>query len=135
MTKRELRIFLMQNLYTIELRNISVDEALENIDENRYNIEAKEELISINNNLEIIDNLIEKTLEDYKLSRLNAVDRQIIRIATYEILKGDLDVKIIINEALEITKEFSDEGNHKAVSFNNRLLQNIYSKKGDVKLA
>lgn len=135
MTKRELRIFLMQNLYTIELRNISVDEALENIDENRYDIEAKEELISINNNLEIIDNLIEKTLEDYKLSRLNAVDRQIIRIATYEILKGDLDVKIIINEALEITKEFSDEGNHKAVSFNNRLLQNIYSKKGDVKLA
>ena len=36
-----------------------------------------------------------------------------------------LDPKIAINEALEITKDYSDEGNHKQVSFNNRVLNDI----------
>ena len=39
-----------------------------------------------------------------------------------------LDKRIIINEALEITKLYSDQGDHKATSFNNRLLDNISKK-------
>ncbi|HIT43294.1 TPA: transcription antitermination protein NusB, partial [Candidatus Avacholeplasma faecigallinarum] len=34
--------------------------------------------------------------------------------------------RIVINEALEITKQFSDQGDHKATSFNNKLLETIY---------
>lgn len=135
MKKRDLRIFLMQTLYTMEVTNVSAVEALEFVNEERYDEEVKEWLFEIEKNLNTIDELIEKSLKDYKISRLNIVDRQIIRVATYEILKGDVDIKIIIDEALEITKEFSDEGNHKAVSFNNRLLQNIYDNKEGVKLA
>ena len=41
-------------------------------------------------------------------------------------LEGKEPRQVIINEALEITKEFSDLGDHKAVSFNNRLLDNIH---------
>ena len=59
------------------------------------------------------------------MDRLNLVDKAIIRLATAELLDGSTPRKIIINEALEITKEFSDQGDHKAVSFNNRLLDNI----------
>lgn len=135
MKKRDLRIFLMQTLYTMEVTNVSAVEALEFVNEERYDEEVKEWLFEIEKNLNTIDELIEKSLKDYKISRLNIVDRQIIRVATYEILKVDVDIKIIIDEALEITKEFSDEGNHKAVSFNNRLLQNIYDNKEGVKLA
>ena len=40
-------------------------------------------------------------------------------------LMNKLAKTIIINEALEITKLYSDLGDHKAVSFNNKLLDNI----------
>ena len=52
------------------------------------------------------------------------VDKAIIRLAVAEMLSGT-DKKVAINEALEITKEFSDQGDHKATSFNNKLLDTI----------
>ncbi|MCR4898939.1 MAG: transcription antitermination protein NusB, partial [Acholeplasmatales bacterium] len=87
-------------------------------------IDVKKYCEDINYNLLEIDELIKKNLHKYTMSRLNVVDREIIRIATYEMMKG-LDPKIAINEALEITKDYSDEGNHKQVSFNNRVLNDI----------
>lgn len=79
----------------------------------------------VENNLSKIDSIIGNSLINYSLNRLNLVDKAIIRLATAELIEGSLDKRIIINEALEITKEFSDQGDHKAVSFNNRLLDNI----------
>ena len=128
MTRRELRIFSMQMLYNMDLNNSSIDEALEFVNSDNYDLNTKTFLTDVVNNLSEIDEVIQRNLEGYTISRLNLVDKEIIRIAVYEMLKTDTDVKIIINEALEITKQFSDEGNHKAVSFNNRLLQNIFSK-------
>ncbi len=128
MTRRELRIFSMQILYSMELRNIGLDEAIEYVNDDNYDVETKEFLKNVVSNLEEIDEVISRNLEGYTISRLNLVDKEILRIAVYEMLKTDTEIQVIINEALEITKKFSDEGNHKAVSFNNRLLQNIYEK-------
>ena len=41
------------------------------------------------------------------------------------LIDGKIDKRIIIDEAIELTKEFSDQGDHKAASFNNRLLDTI----------
>ena len=79
----------------------------------------------IEGNLEKIDGIISSALHNYSLARLNLVDKAIIRLATAELLLKETDKKIIINEALEITKEYSDMGDHKATAFNNRLLDNI----------
>ena len=128
MTRRELRIFSMQILYSMELRGIGLDEAIEYVNDDNYDVETKNFLSNVVTNLEEIDGVITRNLEGYTISRLNLVDKQIIRIAVYEMLKTDTEIQIIIDEALEITKKFSDEGNHKAVAFNNRLLQNIYEK-------
>lgn len=76
--------------------------------------------------MEEIDKIISSTLQNYTLERLNLVDKAIIRLAVSEMLEGKEPRQVIINEALEITKEFSDLGDHKAVSFNNRLLDNIH---------
>lgn len=126
MKKRELRVFSMQILYNMDISNSSLEDALAFVNEENYDAEAKLFLTDLVSKLDTIDEAIEKNLQGYTINRLNLVDKQIIRIAVYEMLKGELDIKIIIDEALEITKQFSDEGNHKAVSFNNRLLQNIY---------
>ena len=127
-TRREIRIKVMQILYRADLENLNIMDALNeeiNNEENKDIIEdVKKYCEGINYNLVDIDELIKNNLHKYTISRLNVVDREIIRIETYEMLIG-LDLKIAINEALEITKDYSDEGNHKQVSFNNRVLNDI----------
>ena len=124
MTRREARIKAMQILYTSDLNNISIQEAINFYDE------PVEEMVlefvnGVVNNLEKIDSIISKSLVNYTIKRLNLVDKAIVRLATFELL-NNVDKRIAINEALEITKEFSDQGDKKATSFNNRLLDNIY---------
>ena len=124
MTRRDARVLCMKVLYNADLNEISIEESKNNIVEEEDEL-AFSFLELVENNLEKIDEIIEKSLVNYSLSRLNKVDKAIIRLATAEMLDGKTPKKIIINEALEITKEYSDQGDHKATSFNNRLLENI----------
>ena len=124
MTRRDARVLCMQILYNADLNEISIEESKNNIVEDIDEL-ALSFLELVENNLEKIDEIIEKSLVNYSLSRLNKVDKAIIRLATAEMLDGKTPKKVIINEALEITKEYSDQGDHKATSFNNRLLENI----------
>lgn len=124
MTRRDARVLCMQILYNADLNEKSIEESKNNIVEDMDEL-AFSFLELVENNLEKIDEIIEKSLVNYSLSRLNKVDKAIIRLATAEMLDGKTPKKVIINEALEITKEYSDQGDHKATSFNNRLLENI----------
>ncbi|MHB2025323.1 MAG: transcription antitermination factor NusB [Elusimicrobiota bacterium] len=55
-----------------------------------------------------IDSAIEKRAVDWRLERMAAVDRNILRIAAYELLfSPDVPPKAAIDEALEITRKFS----------------------------
>ncbi len=134
-----LRIQIMKILFIADIDEISVLEALEHAksgvldnDEINENKEISDEAVKIinfiNDNMTKIDELISSTLVNYTIERLNTVDKAIIRLATAEMLMGEVDSKIIIDEALEITKLYSDTGDHKAVGFNNRLLDNISKK-------
>lgn len=125
MTRREIRIVVMQALYTADFNDMSMQEALSVVLDGKDDEGALKFLEYINTHLEKIDGIISSALHNYSLSRLNLVDKAIIRLATAELLMGETDKKIIINEALEITKEYSDQGDHKAASFNNKLLDNI----------
>lgn len=125
-SRRTERIAAMQKLYTIDLTQCTIDEAIGMVIEDETGPDA-DSISFIHGVLlkqEEIDSLISTSLTNYNINRLNIVDRAIIRLATYEMLSGT-PANIAINEALEITKEFSDEGNHKAVSFNNKLLDSI----------
>ena len=126
MTRREARIATMQILYSADLNGVTVEEAIKDVGQHVLTDDVKKFLYMVVGNKEKIDNIISSSLENYSLSRLNIVDRAIVRLATAEFIDGKTDKKIIINEALEITKQFSDQGDHKAVSFNNKLLDNIY---------
>ncbi|OIJ44700.1 transcription antitermination factor NusB [Rice orange leaf phytoplasma] len=77
-------------------------------------------------NLKFIDEIITKSLYDYKINRLNKVDRAIIRLATYELLETNISHAIIIDEAIEITKQFCNLNDEKQHKFNNKLLDQIY---------
>ena len=57
-----------------------------------------------------IDALIQRYSENWKLSRMSLVDRNVIRIAVYEMLYcSDIPPKVSINEAVDIGKKFGTE--------------------------
>lgn len=56
-----------------------------------------------------LDRLIEKHAENWRLERMAAIDRNILRLGVYELRSGDNPAKVVINEALELAKKFSSE--------------------------
>ncbi len=55
-------------------------------------------------NLAQIDNAISANLQSWEISRLGVIDKCILRLGVYEILKGEIDAPVAINEAIEIAK-------------------------------
>ena len=75
-----------------------------------------------------IDGLLNKYSKNWKLSRMPVVDRNIMRIATFELLKRkDIPPSVTINEAVEIGKKF---GTRDSGSFINGVLDRIRLQEG-----
>lgn len=55
-------------------------------------------------NLAQIDSAISANLQSWEISRLGVIDKCILRLGVYEILKGEIDAPVAINEAIEIAK-------------------------------
>jgi N utilization substance protein B len=70
-----------------------------------------------------IDKTIQQHTKNWRLSRMAAVDRNILRVAVYEFLcDTGTPVTVVINEALEIAKKFST---HESAQFVNGVLDSI----------
>ncbi|MDE5715011.1 MAG: transcription antitermination factor NusB [Anaeroplasmataceae bacterium] len=123
--KREARIKAMQILYTMDFNGVDIDTAIKNsMEEEQGDTLAIELAKFCHEHKSQIDEIICNALKNYTIERLNLVDKAIIRLAVSEMF-GKAPRQVIINEALEITKLYSDQGDHKATSFNNRLLDTI----------
>ncbi len=117
-SRRELREEIIKHLYTIDINKAFLD-----IDfENDYVTESVEGVIA---NLHKVDEIIINNLKNWKINRLSYVDRAIIRFAVFELYYTETPYEIVINEALNLTRKFSDEGDNKQVSFTNKVLDNI----------
>jgi len=68
-------------------------------------------------NLDKIDSQISKFAENWEISRMAVVDRNILRLASYELLfLKDIPSKVSINEAVELAKKYSGEESSKFVN-------------------
>ncbi len=75
-----------------------------------------------------IDDLLDKYSKNWKISRMPVVDRNIMRIATFEFLnRPDIPCSVTINEAVEIGKKY---GTKDSGSFINGVLDRIRSLEG-----
>jgi N utilization substance protein B len=73
--------------------------------------------------LKEIDKVIQQHTKNWRLGRMAAVDRNILRLAVFEFLRGDKTPEtVVINEALEIAKKFST---HESAQFVNGILDSI----------
>lgn len=75
-----------------------------------------------------IDQLIEEKAENWTLKRMAVVDRNILRLATFELLNcPDIPFKASLNEAIELAKKF---GSDDSSAFINGILDQIHSQGG-----
>lgn len=56
-----------------------------------------------------VDEAIEEASSNWRLDRMARVDRNVLRLAVYELLQSDVPVKVVINEAIELGKKFGSE--------------------------
>ena len=79
----------------------------------------------VTRHLSEIDSLIRKHAEHWSLERMALVDRNILRIAVFELLYlDDIPAKVTLNEAIEIAKRYGDESSS---AFINGILDRILS--------
>lgn len=72
-----------------------------------------------------IDGLIEKAANNWTVSRMSSTDRNILRIATYELkYNPEVPLKVVINEGIELAKRF---GSPRFPAFANGVLDRIGS--------
>ena len=80
-----------------------------------------------------LDTVIERYSSNWKVSRMACVDRNVLRLAVFELLYcGDIPAKVSINEAIDIAKKF---GASESGAFINGILDSIRTAldKGELK--
>ncbi|HEV8384599.1 MAG TPA: transcription antitermination factor NusB [Candidatus Acidoferrales bacterium] len=59
--------------------------------------------------LKSLDELIVQHASNWRLERMPAIDRAILRLATYELRRGETPFKVVLDEAVELAKTFSSD--------------------------
>lgn len=132
MKRRLAREITVQSLYQMEMNGVSAEEAVSMVlteakEENETEIEVRNvQETSVHvlalvhgvwNAKERIDQLLSEFLKGWQVDRLSRVDRQILRLACYEmVFKDDVPPKVVINEAIELAKHFGTDDSGKFVN-------------------
>lgn len=75
-----------------------------------------EMLTGVESNLEALDSAISPCL-DRRLDEVDAIERATLRLAAWELLhRMDIPYRVVINEAVELAKDFGAEGGHSYVN-------------------
>lgn len=126
-TRSELRKKIMTILYQIAVFDknkieYNVDELIkENLEiENEFVKEIVYGTVTYKNEL---DNLANKYMKDWTIDRLGFADIAILRMAIYELIYSNTPDIVVINEAIELAKAYSDD---KVVKLINGVLDKIY---------
>ena len=123
-------------LYNKNKINYDVDEVINEMiegldieDRKRINIEFLTKLIKgVIENINVIDENINKYLTNWNIDRLGLTDQAITRISVYELMYTDTPSLVCINEAIELSKKYSDE---KVTKMINGVLDKIYHERED----
>ena len=129
------RIKVLFMLYQYDLCNKEVnldsfdellDESKEGISDCDYDPVFTNDLYQkVISNIETIDRIIAINLDNYLIERLSYVDRNILRIGTCELLYTDTPKKVIINEVINMSKDYSETEDFKTSKFNNSVIDKI----------
>ena|SRR3990167_4347787 len=120
-TRRNARQFALQAIYQWQHTANSANEIItylqESDDFKDVEVEYFKELVyGVLNHVQELDKQFEKYL-DRKITELNPVELAVLRLATYELIyRIDVPYKVVINEALELTKIYGSVEGFKYVN-------------------
>ena len=123
----------LQVLYQWDMTKQPVDQVISSFYETLYSEDEKpapgrdefmEELVTGTSQMTpAIDERIVAKSENWKLDRMPVVDRNILRLAIYEMSRQETPAAVVIDEALELARQFSGE---ESVGFVNGILDAVH---------
>jgi transcription antitermination protein NusB len=123
----------LQVLFEWDMRGESIDRAIAHYYDTLYSEESEnkpkpdrfmEELArGTAANSETIDKQIQAKAENWRLERMPVVDRNILRLAIYELSQQTTPAPVVIDEAVELARQFS---NDESLSFINGILDAVH---------
>jgi N utilization substance protein B len=132
MKRRLAREIAVSSLYQMEMNEVSAAEAVDMLmdelrQENEIGADPSEigstdefvrEIVSgVMEHKQAIDGMLQQFLTGWHIDRLSRVDRQVLRLACYEmVFRDDVPPKATINEAIELAKHFGTEESGKFVN-------------------
>lgn len=126
-TRSELREIIMHILYQVNLLNeAKVEYDIEELIKEQLEVEnefVNDSVYGVIKNYNEILEYANKYLKDWTMDRLNKVDQAILSLGIYELVYTETPSVVAINEAIELSKKYSDEAVTKMI---NGVLDKIY---------
>ena len=133
--RRKSREIALQVLYQLDVTKQDPPKVLAQFQQQFLPIEEKDEFLErlvlgvLEHSLEI-DRLIKRFSENWSLDRMSIIDRNILRMATFELLYcQDIPPKVTLNEAIDLGKDY---GTEESGSFINGILDHIQKEIGKI---
>jgi N utilization substance protein B len=126
--RRRSREFALQVLYQLEIAKQDALRTLAQFQENFSEGVERDDFVErlvlgVSEHRKEIDRLIERYSENWRLDRMNMIDRNILRMAAFELLYcEDIPPKVTLNEAIDLGKRY---GTDESGSFINGILDRI----------
>ena len=113
LTRTEAREKIMVILYQLDFYvKEKIEYNLEDVFKENLEIDntyVRDVVNGVLENIESIDKVISKYLENWDLDRLGKTDKAILRLGAYELIHYDTPKVVVINEAVELAKKYSDD--------------------------
>ncbi len=113
--RRRARILALQALFQIDVGGQSVQDALQDVlsqgEESGVRNFVEDVVTGVREELEELDRRIQQTTRNWSLERMARVDRNILRMGAFELMRmSRVPAAVVLNEAVELAKEYGDEG-------------------------
>jgi N utilization substance protein B len=136
MKRRKAREYALQILFQLDIRKEKPSAAVlrhfwtEYQPDDEVKVFAEEIIKGTYKHLSEINKMIRACAKNWSLDRMAVVDRNVLRMAVYEILhRMDIPTSVTINEAIEIAKKY---GTEESGSFVNGILDNVARTTGNL---
>jgi len=124
MSRRKARELALQTLFQLDYNNIDLDKAITSVMEEIGTISenarsyALKLVLGTKEHLSEIDDIISAKTEEWTIERMPGVDRNIARLAVYELnfSKEDIPQNVVINEAVELAKIFGTDDSSRFIN-------------------
>lgn len=130
LTRSELRKNIMTilyqiNVYTLNKIEYNIEDIIKDVNpiDNEF---VKDTVYGVITKKDELDSIANKYLNKWTIDRLGNTDQSIIRMAIYELLYTDTPDIVVINEAIELAKLYSDDDVKNMI---NGVLDKVYKQK------